>query len=129
MYFFVRIRYVSTVSQATEGSAGGGVNTLPRPPKHLSTSARRLWRETIEAYELERHHLELLERGCRSLDQAIEAEAIIRREGLVVEGRYGMRAHPAVAIARDSRTQFARLLRELDLGASPVRIRTCTPRR
>jgi phage terminase small subunit len=91
------------------------VNTLPRPPKHLSSPSRRLWRETVEAYELERHHLELLERACRSLDTALEAEEIIRSAGLVVEGRYGVRAHPAVAIARDARTQFARLLREIDL--------------
>lgn len=99
------------------------MNTLPRPPKHLSAPARRLWRETVESYELERHHLELLERACRSLDHAIEAEEIIRRDGLVVEGRYGVRAHPAVGIVRDARTSFARLLREIDLegvaGADP----------
>lgn len=69
-------------------------NTLPGPPKHLSTPARRLSRETVEA---------------------LEAEEILRTAGLVVEGRYGVRAHPAVAIARDARTQFARLLREIDL--------------
>jgi P27 family predicted phage terminase small subunit len=91
------------------------VNTLPRPPKHLSAPARRLWRETVEGYELERHHLELLERACRALDNAIDAEEILRRDGLVVDGRYGPRAHPAVAIARDARVAFARLLREIDL--------------
>jgi hypothetical protein len=83
---------------------GRRVNVLPRPPKHLSAPARRLWRDTVEGYELERHHLELLERACRALDQAIDAEEILRRDGLVVDGRYGPRAHPAVAIARDART-------------------------
>ena len=91
------------------------MNTLSRPPKYLSSAARRLWRETVESYELERHHLELLERACRSLDTALDAEEILRTAGLVVEGRYGVRAHPAVGIARDARTQFARLLREIDL--------------
>jgi phage terminase small subunit len=62
------------------------VNTLPRPPKYLSAPARRLWRETTEAYELERHHLErhhleLLERACRALDTAIETEEILRQDG------------------------------------------------
>jgi hypothetical protein len=50
------------------------VSALARPPKHLSPAARRLWRETVESYELERHHLELLERACRSLDTALDAE-------------------------------------------------------
>jgi P27 family predicted phage terminase small subunit len=95
------------------------VRTNPPAPKHLSTPARRLWRETVEEYELERHHLELLERACRALDTALEAEGILRRDGLMVEGRYGVRAHPAVAVARDARTQFARLLRELDLEGAP----------
>jgi hypothetical protein len=54
--------------------------TAQRPPKHLSASARRLWRETVEGYELERHHLEFLERACRALDHAIEAEEIIQRD-------------------------------------------------
>jgi P27 family predicted phage terminase small subunit len=104
------------------------VNTLPRPPTHLSAAARRLWRATVEGYELERHHLELLERACRALDHAIEAEEIIRRDGLVVDGRYGVRAHPAVAIARDARVAFARLLREIDLeGVAAADPRT--PRR
>ncbi len=101
------------------------MNTLARPPKHLSAPARRLWRETVEAYELERHHLELLERACRALDHAIEAEEILRRDGLVVEGRYGVRAHPAVGIARDARIAFARLLRESISRASPERILGC----
>jgi phage terminase small subunit len=63
------------------------VSALARPPKHLSAAARRLWREMIEGYELERHHLELLERACRSLDTALDAEEILRTAGLVVEGR------------------------------------------
>jgi hypothetical protein len=58
------------------------VNTLSRPPKHLSPAARRLRRETVQSCELERHHLELLERACRSLDTALDAEEIIRRDGL-----------------------------------------------
>jgi hypothetical protein len=46
--------------------------------------------------------------GARSGDRR---EEILRCDGLVVDGRYGVRAHPAVAIARDARISFARLLR------------------
>lgn len=57
-----------------------------------------------------------------------QAQAILEGEGIVVEGRFGKRAHPAVAIERDARLAFARLVRELalhddaDADARPPRI-------
>jgi hypothetical protein len=45
-----------------------------------------------------------------------EARAILAESGLIAVDRHGQaRAHPAVAIERDSAIRFARLLRELSL--------------
>jgi phage terminase small subunit len=50
-------------------------------------------------------------------DRSQQAREAIAKEGLTVPS--GGRAHPAIAIERDSRLAFARLIRELDLDAEP----------
>lgn len=91
---------------------------LPDPPKHLSAATRKWWKEVARDYELESHHFRLLELAAEALDRANEARARIAKDGAYVQGRYGLRAHPAIAVERDSRLAFARLLRELDLDAA-----------
>jgi phage terminase small subunit len=87
----------------------------PRPPKGLTPAARRFWRETLAAFELEPHHLSLLEQACRTLGTIEEAEAAIARDGAYVSGRFGVRSHPAAAVRDRNRIGFARLVRELGL--------------
>jgi P27 family predicted phage terminase small subunit len=95
--------------------------TGPNPPAHLTPSAQKFWRTTIERYELQEHHLRLLQLACEGWDRCQSARETLDREGLSVAGeRGGVRAHPAVAVERDSRLAVARLLRELDLDAEPT---------
>ena len=91
---------------------------LPEPPKHLRAASKRFFRETVRDYVLEPHHLRLLALCCEALDRGAEATATIAKDGAYLQGRYGPRAHPAIAVERDSRLAAARLLRELDLDAS-----------
>jgi hypothetical protein len=42
---------------------------------------------------------------------------VIHREGLMVAGRFGNRAHPLTSVEKDNKTIFARLLREIGLDA------------
>jgi P27 family predicted phage terminase small subunit len=90
-----------------------------RAPAHLSSQSRKWWLSVVNDYELQSHHLRLLTLAAEALDRAQEAREILQEENIIVHDRYGKpKAHPAVAIERDSRLAFARLLRELDLDAS-----------
>jgi P27 family predicted phage terminase small subunit len=88
------------------------------PPKHLSPATKRWWSAVVAAYELEAHHRTLLSLACEALDRCMAARAAIDRHGPIYTDRFGQpKARPEVAIERDSRIAFARMLRELQLDA------------
>ena len=94
--------------------------TQPKPPAHLTEATEAWWREVVRDYALETHHVRLLQAACESWDRMQEARELLARDGLVIAGREGgMRPHPAVAIERDCKIAFARLIRELDLDVEP----------
>lgn len=87
-----------------------------RAPEHLQPGTRRWWAKICRTYALESHHLRLLTLAGEAWDRGQEARALVTKEGLLTLDRFGQaRAHPAVAIERDSRIAFARLVRELGL--------------
>ena len=88
---------------------------LPLPPAHLSKAMQDWWHAVVRDYELDEHHLKLLEACCGSWDRMEQARATLAREGLTIQTKHGVKQHPAANIERDSRLAFARLLRELDL--------------
>jgi P27 family predicted phage terminase small subunit len=88
---------------------------LPAPPEHLSAEMQHWWRTIVADFDLEAHHLKLLESAADAWDRLVTARAELLRDGITVEGGKGRKQHPAVAIERDSRAAFARLIRELDL--------------
>jgi phage terminase small subunit len=92
-------------------------NQLPTPPKGLRSAQRRLWREVVEGFELETHHLRILEAACRELDSAEAAEEELARVGEYItnERSKAVKPHPAGQVARSARLAAARLLRELGL--------------
>jgi hypothetical protein len=69
----------------------------------------------IEAYELQNHHEHLLRLACEALDRCEQARRLLAEHGLRFEADGMPKTRPEVAIERDSRLAFARLLRELDL--------------
>ena len=89
-------------------------------PQHLSKKTRAWWRQVVKDYYLEPHHIRLLTLAGEAWDRCQEAREILAQEGLTYEDRFDQpRARPEVAIERDSRLAFARLLRELDLDVEP----------
>jgi phage terminase small subunit len=89
----------------------------PRAPGHLSLDARRWWSDVVREYELDAHHLKLLTLAAGAWDRAEQARvALAEAASLTYTDRFGQpHARPEVAIERDGRISFARLVRELSL--------------
>ena len=85
-------------------------------PKYLRPETR-LWVESVrQDYALEPHHERLLIKCAESWDLSEKAREIIAREGMTYTDRFGSpRARPEVAILRDAKMSFCRLLRDLDI--------------
>jgi phage terminase small subunit len=87
-----------------------------KPPGHLRASTRKWWTEIAATYALESHQYRLLTLAAEAWDRAQEARERIAKDGAYLEDRFGqLRAHPGVAVERDARLAFARLVRELAL--------------
>lgn len=86
--------------------------------KSLSTATKKWVQEIRAAYELDHHHVKLLLLAAEALDRYRQAHDTLEREGLTFEDRFGRPCvRPEVAVERDSRLAFARLVRELGLDA------------
>ena len=93
--------------------------TKTKPPKHLSLSSRKWFESVIANYELDAHHIRLLQAAAESWDDAQNARAIVKKDGMTVVDRYDqVKPHPMIDVARQSRVVFARLVRELGLDVA-----------
>lgn len=87
-----------------------------RAPKHLEKPTQLWVKSVISDFDLEEHHFKLLVLAAEAWDRANAARRVVEVEGLTYNDRFGQpKARPEVAIERDSRIGFARLLRELAL--------------
>src|SRR5688572_18783442 len=81
------------------------------------------WLHVHTHWRLEAHHSRLLEMACDAWDRACEARDILLRDGIVIGGREGgSRPHPCIAIERDSRIAFSRIVAQLALDGEPGEI-------
>lgn len=75
-----------------------------------------LRKQIIEQFALESAPaLAMLEVAAEALDQAIEADKITARRGLVVRGARGPVPNPSIHIAQQARHRMLRALRALEL--------------
>ena len=96
------------------------MTTKPKVPEHLATATKAWWRAVVSDFVLDPHHLRLLTLAAEAWDRCVQARTVLGAEGLTYLDRFGApHARPEVAIERDSRLAFARLLRELDLDLEP----------
>jgi len=93
---------------------------LTPPPKHLRPDTARWFGSVLADFDLDTHHVRLLVKACEAWDRSEQAREAIAEHGMTFEDRFACpRARPEIAIERDSRLAFARLLRELGLDVSP----------
>lgn len=87
----------------------------PKAPKHLAATTRRWWEQVYADYNLESHHVRLLTLAGEAWDRGVQAREALKT-GLTYTDRFDCpRTRPEIAIERDSRIGFARLIRELGL--------------
>jgi phage terminase small subunit len=91
------------------------VKQQPTAPKHLKAATRRWFDSVIAGYELQPHHVRLLTLAGEAWDRGQEAREALK-SGLTFIDRFDCpHARPEIAIERDARIAFARLMRELGL--------------
>ncbi len=95
------------------------MNDTAEAPAHLREQTRAWWESVVVGFVLEEHHVRLLTLAGEAWDRCEQAREALAEHGLTFDDRFGQpRARPEVAIERDARTGFARLLRELALDVS-----------
>ena len=88
----------------------------PKPPRHLKAPTRRWWKSVVDGYALEPHHVRLLPLAAEAWDRCQQSREALQEHGLTYMDRFDQpRSRPEVAIERDNRIAFARLVRELAL--------------
>jgi len=88
---------------------------LMKCPVHLSIDARRHWNRITAAYEITADSAMILETGLANWDMAQVARELLRKEGMVVDGK----RHPAIEVQKLGDMIFLRSMRELGLNIAP----------
>lgn len=74
----------------------------------------------MSRYQLEPHHLLLLQGAAELWDRLQDARETVEKEGAIIADRFGCpREHPAAKLERDSKIVFCRMVRELALDIEP----------
>jgi len=86
-------------------------------PKGLSYEAKKLWQDTVKMWELDDPTaLVNLRNACFSLMRLRQAEAIVKREGMISTNRFRVQVkHPAMLIVKDETQSMRASLEALHL--------------
>jgi len=95
---------------------------LPECPEHLSGLAAEAWANwtaDLAAMGLSKHpDAIMLEGACVAYARAVEADEMVRKEGLIVGGLEDPKAHPAIGISEKSWRQVRSFCTEFGLTPS-----------
>jgi P27 family predicted phage terminase small subunit len=91
-----------------------GIGAEPAPA-HLSEQMREWWQAVTAQWDLDSPRLHLLQAACEAWDRMTGARQAVARLGLTFEGKDGPRPRPEIAVERDARIAFVRIIKELGL--------------
>src|SRR5262249_18633813 len=98
--------------------------TAPKAPDSLSSEAQSLWAAVVAGWDIDRPGELVLLAACESLDRLRDCQRTLKTDGLTCEDRFGQtRAHPLLAVERDSRTALLKALRQLGLAAEDAGVK------
>lgn len=105
--------------------------TIPKPPKGLAVSGRKLWSSIVKRYDLEEHESTLLLQACRTVDMLDALQAELDTAGMIVASPQGEKVNPAAPELRQQRIALARLLAALrvPIGDDTSKSRDARPQR
>jgi hypothetical protein len=72
-----------------------------------------MWRQMVAAYTYDAGELELLTGLCEQSDRLEQAREAVRRDGAFIQGRDGLKEHPALTAERRTLGLMGRLMRQL----------------
>ena len=93
---------------------------ITKPPKHLSTESKKLWKSIVFEYLIEDSAgLQILQTALSSRDIAEEARRTIKTDGMMIDGATGKVRHPLLPVVRDHQNLFLKSMRHLNLDIEP----------
>ena len=88
--------------------------TKLKAPSHLSDQAKRLWRSTVENYNIDPQAGMVLQAGLEALDRREQAREAIAAHGATIKDRWNIeKVSPWVGIERDSAATLCKCFRLL----------------
>jgi P27 family predicted phage terminase small subunit len=96
-------------------------NLQQKPPRNLTTEAKKLWRQLVEEFEIsDAAGFLLLGQTLEAYDELRAAQAILKKDGPVIKDRWGrQKQHPAALCVRDARNLLLRSLKAFNLDIAP----------
>jgi len=88
---------------------------IPKAPGYLTPKTKSMWRAVTSKYDLEVDYLETLRIALENLDLADQARELLRKEGLVINGK----KHPALDACKLHDGLYLRAVRQLGLDVIP----------
>jgi P27 family predicted phage terminase small subunit len=106
------------------------MNSRTKAPKHLRKETKVFWSSVVRDFQMEHHHIHVLTAACEAWDRVTQSREAITKAGAFFTNRHGeIKPHPGLAVERDNRALFARLIRELNLDVdSPAEPYSRPPR-